>query len=141
MTTTRADIEQALAAGPTDGPWRHNKDNEQIGDVSLLDGYMSIVSAQAVINEPWQQRDINAAYIAAVNPAAIRQLFAEEDARHDAEKKALEDELVRVGGALTALVDRDFTTFDGKVIGMSPSFTKDEISAARAALSPTTTKD
>ncbi|MES1979594.1 MAG: hypothetical protein V4451_16250 [Pseudomonadota bacterium] len=48
---------------------------------------------------------------------------------------SLEDEVKALREALNALVDRDFTTFDGNVIGISPPISFLQIREARAALS------
>lgn len=60
--------------------WRHNKDNEQIGDVSADDSDHSVASAQAYQGCPWQQRDLNAAFIAQADPHTVIQLV--DDLQH-----------------------------------------------------------
>jgi len=99
MTTPiREVIEKALAAGPTDGPWKSDSlGSIKIGRYTLCTpgsgGSFSLMEASNIAKK-------NAAHIAAVNPANMRQLLAD----HDARVKALEGELVRVRSALNAML-------------------------------------
>lgn len=67
-------------------------------------------------------------YILACQPANIRAVLALLAAK--------QEELDKMREALAGLVDRDFTFFSGQMIGASKPITRDEILAARAALSP-----
>ena len=60
---------RALAMAVTKGPFRHNKDSEQVGDVSSEDGYPFAV-IQSKTPRDHKQRDANAAYVAALLNAA-----------------------------------------------------------------------
>lgn len=139
MTTTRAAIEQALAAGPTDGPWiaRQEFANRWRIEQVAEDGFipLSVGLACTTILEVGvtnHNTAANAGLMASCNPAAIRQLLAD----HDAEKKALEDELVRVRGALHIIAAQSIA--DDWTAAEALGFIK---AHARAALSPTTTKE
>ena len=131
MTTTRAAIEQALAAGPIPGPW-YVKDIKGYCTDEIHTSHPDwqregthrsfVTSADHAHGHDTQIFSQCARYIASVNPAAITQLLAD----HDAEKKALEDELVRVREALEWIA---------RVNAMDYEY----VAKARAALSPTTT--
>lgn len=66
---------RALAEAATPGPWRHNKDNEQLGDVVLGDSNYTVMQAMAVLGQPRQQRDVNAKFIAACSPDVVLALL------------------------------------------------------------------
>jgi len=107
MTDAEKRIRDALAAGPTPGPWRHatymsgtqNVEFPGARGVTFADQVLD-VDAREVCSDwdakpfPWMdvahrpedkgnesapQRTRNAAYIAACHPAAIRELLAEMD--------------------------------------------------------------
>lgn len=144
MTTTRAAIEQALAAGPIPGPW-YVKDIKGYCTDEIHTSHPDwqregthrsfVTSADHAHGHDTQIFSQCARYIASVNPAAITQLLAD----HDAEKKALEDELGRVRGeawesqqALRRIESRCPIDSSDYTIGSIGDI-------ARAALSPTTT--
>jgi len=154
MTTTRAAIEQALAAGPTDGPWiaRQEFANRWRIEQVAEDGFipLSVGLACTTILEVGvtnHNTAANAGLMASCNPAAIRQLLAD----HDAEKKALEDELVRVrerfGKVLVAIDDAwanyermgEVCPFEGQPMIYAATLEEIHNVAIDAALSPTTT--
>lgn len=60
--------------------WRHNKDNEQIGDVSADNSDHSVAVTQQMVGIPWQQRDDNAAFIATADPHTVMMLV--DDLEH-----------------------------------------------------------
>ena len=83
-------IREALEAGPTEGPWVHNKQGYPKSDVRAAgDGGRNIANtwgtaaSQAKTPEAYKARTdqdrLNAAYIAACNPSAIRSLLADLD--------------------------------------------------------------
>lgn len=93
MTDTPAitRIREALEAGPTPGPWRAEdttyQDDDGYPETPIVSPMWSAFVAVAIDfgqNNP-KERDINAAYIAAANPEALRELLA----RLDAAEKAL----------------------------------------------------
>jgi len=51
--------------------WRHNKNNEQIGDVSAYNSGHSVAVAQPLVGISWRQRDDNAAFIATADPCTV----------------------------------------------------------------------
>lgn len=149
MTATqpiRAVIEEALATGPYPGKWITPLsvfDNDGVPESVIQSEDVSATIAVTLEfgpNNP-RMREANAAYIAAVNPTAIRQLLAD----HDAQVKALSDELVRVRGALTQIADKQMRSLDGlSDFGVSwerSLFIGSLKEIARAALSPTTPID
>lgn len=90
MTDHEKRIREALEAGPTEGPWLHNKQGYPKSDVRAAgDGGRNIANtwgtaaSQAKTPEAYKARTdqdrLNAAYIAACNPAAIRALLADLD--------------------------------------------------------------
>lgn len=153
MTTTRAAIEQALAAGPisklaqratdlhekADMPW-DDADELALSEHGLSeDALCDVIADFGLIDHDgvrlMSDQDIKnlARHVLVWSPLQIH---------HDAEKKALEDELVRVREA--AKLFHNLTIADPEVIIRPCSAEKrDAIQAAgnqlRAALSPTTT--
>lgn len=94
MTTHKA-IREALGAGPTEGVWVHNKQGYPKSDVRHIEGRniantWETASKQAKTPEAYKARTDqdrrNAAFIAACNPAAIRALLADLDAKTEALK-------------------------------------------------------
>ena len=156
MTTTRAAIEQALAAGPIPGPW-YVKDIKGYCTDEIHTSHPDwqregthrsfVTSADHAHGHDTQIFSQCARYIASVNPAAITQLLAD----HDAEKKALEDELVRVrerfGKVLVAIDDAwanyermgEVCPFEGQPMIYAATLEEIHNVAIDAALSPTTT--
>ncbi len=148
-TSTRAAIEAALAAGPTDGPWAWFGEGKynQLYLATVLNGRRYVMDfvrwgmkgaqprfqinglmedakdlfkfevgnpsvtgvAQAKADSSVYRFDVaeidhpDARWIAACNPAAIRQLFSEQDA----ETKKLSDELARVREAAEVVLTNE----------------------------------
>ena len=76
-------IRDALAAGPTPGPWVHAVDFGQLGSVEA--NGTPVAQSQQRFPLDNEQRQINAAFIAACNPQAIAALLkAIEVAQKDA---------------------------------------------------------
>lgn len=94
----RLKIEAALAAGPINGPWKC----DNYGTVKV--GRFSITSPSSggsfSMNEAMNKAKANAAFIAACNPANIRELLA----THTAEIAAREAEMARLLEAATAVL-------------------------------------
>ncbi len=124
MTTTRAAIEQAIQKllHQDDETWHLG----EAGNANLVRYYDSNVTGIGKLH--W---DSDREYIVSVQPKNIIAIFA----AHDAEKKALEDELVRVREALEQVAALDYTCAATNMAAY------DAVHIARAALSPTTTKD
>lgn len=111
-------IEEALAAGPTEGPWDASDWTEDDGPACttiaasrpevLRPGQTSIwrngiVKIQVANTDDGESPLIDAAYIAACNPAAIREVL-QTLASKEAELAAREAEIARLREAL-AVVD------------------------------------
>lgn len=63
-----------LAEKATKGPWRHNKDFGQIGEVATAnDGTLAVVQELAQLDH--KRRDMDAEFIAAANPQTILSLL------------------------------------------------------------------
>ncbi len=74
MIDLKAIEEAARAATP--GPWRHNKDNEQIGDVCQPDGWTVATTQPQPIPKGQQhiQRDRDARHISLCDPQTVLKL-------------------------------------------------------------------
>lgn len=94
MTGEQKAALRALAEKATPGPWVHAKDMGHIGSVEIMSG-ACIVQVQALKPRDGERRDIDAAYIAAANPAAVL---------------ALLDEVERLKGALRLSLNAWATT-------------------------------
>jgi hypothetical protein len=66
-------LEAALEAGPTPGPWAHAFDFGQIGSVEA-EGF-PVAQVQQRASSDNERRQLTAAYIAAANPVVLRRLL------------------------------------------------------------------
>lgn len=82
ITQTEIDRLRALAVAATPGIVRHNKDSEQIGEVSTESGH-PLLQAQEQIGQGHKQRDADAAYATAAWNALPTLLDALEAAQRD----------------------------------------------------------
>lgn len=81
MTTHKA-IREALEAGPTEGPYQVVRGGTYCYDIKTTDGY-DIATTHGFVREKVDSLPM-ANYIAACNPAAIRALLADLDAKTNA---------------------------------------------------------
>lgn len=89
MTDKYAELRDALAAGPTPGPWE--ADGSDIQQKGRLDvGICEVMGIYEGGSRGWnrgQETGANIVFIAAANPETIRALLAERDALREALKK------------------------------------------------------
>ena len=81
MTDTTQAIRDALAAGPTPGPWHHKEWGSLILDGGT--GSAQVLVATVAVNTRRDEGRHNAAFITACHPEAITALLAELDAARD----------------------------------------------------------
>lgn len=95
MTDRYEALRKALEAGPTPGPWHHDKSVGQIGEVRQSnEDTLCVVQPRAGhgrAEERWRHRDRDAAYIAACDPATIQSLLDDRDSWEQQASERVDD--------------------------------------------------
>ena len=82
------ELREALAAGPTKGPWQATDNNWEISSIDASDTTVARCEIYGGVDEDTQEqyeriKCIDARYIAAANPQTIRDLLSDLDAAHE----------------------------------------------------------